>query len=142
MTNRRIAAAALLLAAAHAAPAATLLLTVGDGIRASEMLHVSVYASETTWMKQPLHSMRAQAPAELGKPGVHTLTIDTLPPGHYAAVVFVDRNGNGKLDRGMFGRPTEPYGFSNGGGTFGPPAFSDAAFELGDGKSAIHIPLN
>jgi len=68
--------------------------------------------------------------------------IDALAPGRYAVVVYVDRNGNGKLDRGMFGRPTEPYGFSNGGGSFGPPDFADALIEVADTGSAIRIDLN
>lgn len=37
-----------------------------------------------------------------------------LPPGDYAAAVIHDLNGNGKLDRNVFGIPREPYGFSNG----------------------------
>lgn len=142
MTRRNLFAAAILLGATHAANAATLALEVGSGIRAGETVLVSVYDSEANWMQKPAQSVRAQAPADLGKPGVHTLTIDALPPGRYAAMAFVDRNGNGKLDRGMFGRPTEPYGFSNGGGSFGPPNFADAAFELASDGSSIRIPLN
>jgi len=142
MTIRRLFLAAMLLGAIHAAPAATLALEVGDGIRAGEPLLVAIYDSEANWMKQAAHAVRAQAPADLAKPGVHTVTIETLPPGRYAVMAYVDRNGNGKLDRGMFGRPTEPYGFSNGGGAFGPPDFGDAAFDLASDGSSIRIPLN
>ena len=142
MTIRRLFLAAMLLGAIHAAPAATLALEVGDGIRAGEPLLVAIYDSEANWMKQAAHAVRAQAPADLAKPGVHTVTIETLPPGRYAVMAYVDRNGNGKLDRGMFGRPTEPYGFSNGGGAFGAPDFSDAAFEVAGDGASVRVPLN
>lgn len=142
MTRRRLFVTAILLGTTHAATAATLALEVGDGIRAGETVLVSVYDSEASWMQKAAQSIQAKAPADLAKPGKHTVTIDTLPPGRYAVVVYVDRNGNGKLDRGMFGRPTEPYGFSNGGGAFGPPDFGDAAFELASDGSSIRIPLN
>lgn len=142
MTNRKIFLTTLLLGTAHVAPAATLSLEVGNGIRAGEPVLVAVYDSEAHWMQQAAHSVRAQAPADLAKPGVHTVTIDDLPPGRYAVMVYVDRNANGKLDRGMFGRPSEPYGFSNGGGAFGAPDFSDAAFELASDGTSIRVPLN
>ena len=142
MTIRRLFLAAMLLGAIHAAPAATLALEVGDGIRAGEPLLVAVYDSEANWMQKAAQSVRAQAPADLAKPGVHTVTINDLPPGRYAVMAYVDRNGNGKLDRGMFGRPTEPYGFSNGGGAFGAPDFSDAAFEVAGDGASVRVPLN
>ncbi len=44
-----------------------------------------------------------------------TMTIQTpdLPAGAYAISCYYDRNGNGRLDRNVFGVPTEPYAFSN-----------------------------
>ena len=57
--------------------------------------------------------------------------IDGLPPGEYAAMAYQDKNGNGKLDKRTFGRPREPYGFSNEArATFGPPGFEKASFTL------------
>lgn len=46
MTNRKIFLTTLLLGAAHVAPAATLSLEVGNGIRAGEPVLVAVYDSE------------------------------------------------------------------------------------------------
>jgi uncharacterized protein (DUF2141 family) len=64
-----------------------------------------------------------------------------LPPGQYAAVVFQDFNGNGKLDKNFLGIPKEPYGFSNDArGSAGPPKFSDAAVTLSpDGTTKIEL---
>jgi uncharacterized protein (DUF2141 family) len=64
-----------------------------------------------------------------------------LPPGQYAAVVFQDFNGNGKLDKNFLGIPKEPYGFSNDArGSAGPPKFSDASVTLSpDGTTKIEL---
>ena len=52
-----------------------------------------------------------------------------LPAGMYAVKAFHDANGNGELDKGTFGIPTEAYGFSrNARGRMGPPAYEDARF--------------
>lgn len=37
-----------------------------------------------------------------------------IAPGMYAVKIYQDLNGNGVLDRNIFGRPQEPYAFSNG----------------------------
>ena len=36
-----------------------------------------------------------------------------LEPGDYAVAIYHDENGNGQLDKRLFGIPKEPYGFSN-----------------------------
>ena len=62
-----------------------------------------------------------------------------LPPGLYAAAAFQDFNGNGKLDKNLFGVPKEPYGFSNSArGSSGAPKFAAAAITLNhDGTTTI-----
>jgi uncharacterized protein (DUF2141 family) len=73
----------------------------------------------------------------------HNLTVHfrDLPPGLYAAVAFQDFNGNGKLDKNLFGVPREPYGFSNGArGNMGPPTFSQAAVRI-DSEASTTITL-
>lgn len=131
----------LLLGASSAASAASLSLQIGTGIRPGEQVLVALYDQESQWLKKSVRGVKAAAPADLGNDGTHTLLIDTLEPGRYAVAVYVDRNGNGKLDRGMFGKPTEPYGFSNGGGMFGPPDFADALIEVGASGSTLRIDL-
>nr|NJM03369.1 DUF2141 domain-containing protein [Desulfobacula sp.] len=55
----------------------------------------------------------------------------TLPCGEYAVKVFHDENGNGELDKRVFGIPAEAYGFSNDArGTMGPPEYEKTAFQL------------
>jgi uncharacterized protein (DUF2141 family) len=42
-----------------------------------------------------------------------TVTFTDLPKGQYVVSVYQDSNDNGKLDKFIFGIPTEKYGFSN-----------------------------
>ena len=51
-----------------------------------------------------------------------------VPEGEYGIRVYVDTNGNGKLDRGLFG-PSEPWSMSwQGEPKKGIPHFEDIAF--------------
>ena len=63
--------------------------------------------------------------------------------GEYAASVFLDQNGNGKLDTNAIGSPSEPWGVSKDAKAkrFGPPIFKDAKFRYGGGPVTIEINL-
>lgn len=67
----------------------------------------------------------------------------SVEPGDYAIAIFHDANDNGKLDKGVFGIPKEPYGFSN---NFRPkmsaPKFRDCQFSVGQSSKKISIKLN
>lgn len=47
-----------------------------------------------------------------GKESSIQFQLPPLPAGTYAIAVFHDLNNNGRLDKNLFGIPTEPYGFS------------------------------
>lgn len=68
-------------------------------------------------------------------------TIHKLPKNTYAVAVYQDVNKNGKLDKNLFGVPTERYGFSNNArGTFSAPSFSEAKVSVqGDKTISIDI---
>ncbi len=67
-------------------------------------------------------------------------TFRNLNSGDYAIAVYHDLNSNGKFDRNWLGIPNEDYVFSNyAKGSFGPPSFEDAKFELVD---SLNIVLN
>ena len=75
--------------------------------------------------------------------GEITWRIDDLPFGRYAISAYHDENGNGELDTGLFGIPSEDYGFSNNArGGFGPPDFADAAFDFTESGQALEIWLD
>ncbi|GAB4037553.1 DUF2141 domain-containing protein [Spirosoma gilvum] len=67
----------------------------------------------------------------------------SVEPGEYAIAVFHDENGNGQLDKRIFGIPKEPYGFSN---NFRPkmsaPKFTDCRFTVGTSSKTIRIKLD
>lgn len=70
-----------------------------------------------------------------------TATID-LPPGTYAISVFLDENGNGKLDQNVIGIPKERFGFSNNPRILtGPPSFNDCAVRVLDQQNDLDIRL-
>ena len=56
---------------------------------------------------------------------------NVLPHGEYAVTLFVDFNGNNKLDKNFLGIPKEQYGFSNNVmGKMSPPTFDQAKFVI------------
>ena len=56
---------------------------------------------------------------------------EMLLHGEYAIAVFVDLNGNGKMDKNFLGIPKEQYGFSNNVmGRIAAPSFEQAKFEM------------
>jgi len=56
---------------------------------------------------------------------------NVLPYGEYAVTLFVDFNGNKKLDKNFLGIPKEQYGFSNNVmGIMSPPTFDQAKFAI------------
>jgi len=67
------------------------------------------------------------------------ILLEGLAPGRYALRVHHDENADGKLQKRLF-IPKEGLAFSNGAALSwnGPPAFSDAAFELsGDATQRV-----
>lgn len=81
----------------------------------------------------------AEAPAHFG---LTTVTLAGLKPGRYAAEVFYDQNGNGKLDRAVFGVPKEGVGFSNDARIkLAPPKWEEAEFSYDGQERTIHLKL-
>ena len=67
------------------------------------------------------------------------IRIEGLPHGTYAIAVIHDENSNAKLDTFM-GIPREGFGFSrNPRIRFGPPRFSAAQFDVGDGAGVQQV---
>ena len=74
--------------------------------------------------------------------GKASWTIDNLAFGYYVVSAFHDANTNGDIDTGLFGIPTEDYGFSNNArGSFGPPDFEDALFEFKQSGQTLTIKI-
>ncbi len=85
--------------------------------------------------KKPVHSFLTGV-----TPQKTTWRIHNLPYGLYAISAYHDKNDNGELDSGLFGIPTEDYGFSNNArGSFGPPDYAEAEFEFSESGQVISI---
>jgi uncharacterized protein (DUF2141 family) len=65
------------------------------------------------------------------KKGTVKVKFTNIPYGNYAVAVFQDENKNKKLDKNLFGMPTEPYGFSkNFTSKMRKPDFKEIAFQV------------
>ncbi len=65
-------------------------------------------------------------------------TIVGMPVGTYAISLIHDVNDNSKLDKGWFGIPKEPLGFSqNPSFSFGAPEFKECKFKLKADESQV-----
>jgi uncharacterized protein (DUF2141 family) len=75
--------------------------------------------------------------------GASACVFDPIPAGDYAVACFHDENGNGKLDRGLFGIPTEGTVVSNHAkGFMGPPSFKDAKFSFSGVSGELRLRMS
>ena len=69
-------------------------------------------------------------------------SFESLPFGKYALAIFQDLNENGKLDKNLWGIPTEPYGFSNNPkAKWKKPTYEEAAFPINQQLQKIEIQI-
>ena len=129
--------AVALLGAAVSTHAATLTVDVQQASATPGALMIALYDQASPWLKKPLRALRQVAGG-----GTTTVTLSDLPDGDYAISLFIDVNGNGRLDTNALGAPTEPYGFSNdASGSYGPPSFDQARIVVqGDTRTLIRLP--
>ena len=129
-------AALLLMGSAARVQAQSLTLEVRDIDRVQGFLYVAVYSSPNHFLKKPLAGFRVEV-----KGKTVTIPCEGLPKGTYALALYQDLNGNGTLDTGAFGIPTEPTAFSHDAqGAMGPPSFEQCSFTLrGDTTLVVHL---
>lgn len=65
-----------------------------------------------------------------------------LPYGSYALAIFHDEDGDGKLDKNLFGIPTEPYTFSNNPKIkWRGPQYEESKFEFNANNTSLVLQL-
>jgi uncharacterized protein (DUF2141 family) len=134
---RRAALLLLLLTAPAAAEPGVVEVTV-TGVRNANG-HVLVAVCDRATFLAPTCLYRGRMPAHVGSVVVR---ITGVPPGVYAAQAYHDENDNNRLDRSLLGFPEEGMGFSNDAKMhFGPPAFGDAAVQIGPAGGALQFGL-
>lgn len=114
-----------------------------DGIASDRgTVRIAMYRQEAGYLDG-----NAAMAVRLGKaaacvPGV-TVNFPDIPPGEYAIKVFQDENDDGKLNRNLFGIPTEPYGISNNvRARFSLPPFGKALIDVRHPRTEIRIHLD
>ncbi len=102
-------------------------------------IRLAVYDSEEAFLENA--TVKLQAPIDAR--GLAVLPLAGLEPGEYAFAVYLDLNGDGKLNRGkIFGRPKEPVAFSNGAkAKLRKPRFDEAKVTVEPGGVVV-ITLN
>lgn len=104
-------------------------------------VHAALHAAEDGFPTKPERSLRqADAPIQGGRARI---VFEGIPPGGYAVAAYHDENGNGKLDTGFLGIPTEGLAASNDAkGFMGPPSFEKARVEVGPGETRITVRIS
>jgi uncharacterized protein (DUF2141 family) len=126
-----------LLAAGGTDARGVLTIDVGNVRVAKGNVHVDV-CPEAQFLKDNC-PWAGNARARLGDTRV---TVANLPAGRYAVQAFLDENGNGEVDRALFGIPKEGVGFSNDAKIrLGPPKFAEAVFAFDGNARTIRLNL-
>lgn len=136
MKGAAVAACLLLgLSTASGAGAAALTVTVTNVRNSTGRVHIDI-CRQTEFLKKCTVTGEARAVK-----GVTVIVIENLPAGDYAVQGTYDENGNGKVDRALFGIPKEGVGFSNDAPiSWGPPKWADARFSV-EGDKAVTFRL-
>jgi uncharacterized protein (DUF2141 family) len=95
---------------------------------------VALFLSAKGWPDdQALAFGRAVLPIREGQ---SVATFEGVPSGPFAVSAFHDEDVDRVLDTGLFGIPSEDYGFSRDArDTFGPPGFESARLDLAPGET-------
>lgn len=89
-------------------------------------VYVALYDAEANWLEKRVRGENTAITNQEAR-----VQFKNVMPGTYAISLFHDANNNKKLDTNFLGIPKEPIACSNNAvGWFGPPAWSDAKFEV------------
>jgi uncharacterized protein (DUF2141 family) len=100
---------------------------VVEGLRGAGHVRAGAYGDARSWLGQTA-AARCAAPVQAGRA---RCTIQLPSAGTYAIGLYHDADDDNELDRGVFGVPTEGYGFSrNVGGGLSAPGFAEAALQV------------
>lgn len=99
-------------------------------------LNISLYKGAEGFKDEAKAFLQAKLPA---KPGALRHVFTGLAAGRYAAIVYHDENGDGKMNRRFGMIPEEGYGVSNNPKLVGPPSFDACAFDVPETGSTQQI---
>ncbi len=93
-----------------------------------------LYSEETFMKAAPEYSVKAEI-----HDGKAVANFENIPEGTYALLVRHDKNDNGQMDFDASGMPTENYGSSGTGMSYGPPSWDHSKFEFHGGQKELEI---
>lgn len=94
--------------------------------------------TEAEFMRSCRFQTRLTVPAQ----GSPVARFTGVPAGRYSVASFQDVNNDGRLNFGMMGAPSEPWGYSRGArGVMGPPRFQDTAVDIAASGGVITVAL-
>jgi len=95
---------------------------------------VAFFLDDRGW-PDPDESIFATSTAQISD-GRAFAVVEDVPAGSFAVSVFHDTDNDRELNTGVFGIPSEAYGFSaDARSTFGPPKFEEARLDLAAGET-------
>ncbi|NNC94604.1 MAG: DUF2141 domain-containing protein [Chitinophagales bacterium] len=105
----------------------------------SGVIRIAVYDDENAFPEEHLKAIALKEILISDEMTVISTEVE-LKAGNYAVSLFQDLNHNGKLDKGLFGIPKEPWGCS-GESSKGTPAFERSSFFF-NADMKIDVTLN
>jgi uncharacterized protein (DUF2141 family) len=115
------------------------LVVKATGAKGKKMVHFILFSKSEGFPGEEQHSFYTDKVIAVNG---HATWHISLPAGQpYAIAAYYDTNNNGRLDKNIFGAPTEPYGFSgNVRPLFRAPTFWEASFKF-DNAGEVRIEL-
>jgi uncharacterized protein (DUF2141 family) len=121
------------------ARAAELVVRVGHVVSDRGTIRIAVDRTESGYRADGVAFRQGTAVARMPEVSV---SFPDIPTGRYAIKVYQDENGDGRLNRNLFGAPAEPFGFSNNArARFSMPPFEAVRIEVKQPRSLIRIDL-
>jgi len=131
--KKLILSGSALSAIALSSQAATLRVAVEGITEPIGKVMITLFNSEGDWLTNGM-----QQQCVVTSSGPQVLVFENVVPGTYALYALHDTDNDGKMRTGAFGKPEEPYGFSNNArGLFGPAKWKDACFEVGNEELSV-----
>lgn len=129
-----VTAAAKAMLAGYAEPGAVVLAVKADFAPPGGSVRLTVYDSEEGFLRAPL----AKHQGTVNQDRVAVIAVPNLSAGAYSFAAYYDANGDGRLNRGAFGRPKEPFVFSNDiHPKLRKPKFSETAVKVAPGDVVV-----
>ena len=116
----------------------TLTIDVGNILTLKGQVHLGVFATAAGFPDKAKPAQNKFVKVT----GNRAQAVFEVEPGTYAVAIYHDVNDNGKIDKKLFGIPTEPYGFSNNiRPRLSAPSFTDCGVVVGESDKKFSIEL-